>query len=53
MFLSPNGTTRHKLWLQFAKVCTVLPNKARVVGMDFDSIVGAVLGERAGVVASD
>ncbi|EED93449.1 predicted protein [Thalassiosira pseudonana CCMP1335] len=28
-FLSPNGTTRHELWLRFADVCTSHPNEAK------------------------
>ena len=43
MFMSPNGTTRHELWLRFADVCTGHPNEAKVAGVDFDGIVRAVL----------
>ena len=42
-FMSPNGTTRHELWLRFADVCTGHPNEAKVAGVDFDGIVRAVL----------
>jgi len=42
-FLSPNGTTRHELWLRFAEVCTGHPREAMVAGVDFDGIVRAVL----------
>jgi len=42
-FMSPNGTTRHELWLRFADVCTGHPGEARVAGVDFDGIVRAVL----------
>ena len=47
-FLSPNGTTRHELWLRFADVCTAHPNEARVAGVDFNGIVRAVLRGRGG-----
>lgn len=42
-FLSPNGTTRHELWLRFADVCTAHPTEAKVAGVDFDKIIRAVL----------
>eukprot|EP00985_Skeletonema_marinoi_P027512 scaffold22727_cov69-Skeletonema_marinoi.AAC.1 len=42
-FLSPNGTTRHELWLRFADVCTAHPTEAKVAGVDFDGIIRAVL----------
>jgi pre-mRNA-splicing factor SYF1 len=42
-FLSPNGTTRHELWLRFADVCTAHPAEAKVAGVDFDGIIRAVL----------
>jgi tetratricopeptide (TPR) repeat protein len=42
-FLSPNGTTRHELWLRFADVCTSHPKEAKVAGVDFDGIMRAVL----------
>jgi len=42
-FMSPNGTTRHELWLRFADVCTGHLNEAKVAGVDFDGIVRAVL----------
>jgi len=48
-FLSPNGTTRHELWLRFADVCTGHPKEAKVAGVDFDGIVRAVLkGQNVG-----
>jgi len=43
VFMSPNGTTRHELWLRFAEVCTGHPREAKVAGVDFDGIVRAVL----------
>lgn len=43
VFLSPNGTTRHELWLRFADVCTAHPTEAKVAGVDFDGIIRAVL----------
>jgi hypothetical protein len=42
-FISPNGTMRHELWLQFADCCTVHPKEARIAGVDFDGILRAVL----------
>ncbi len=42
-FMSPNGTTRHELWLRFADVCTGHPNEAKLAGVDFDGIIRAVL----------
>ena len=42
-FISPNGTTRHELWLRFADCCTKFPLEAKVAGVDFDGIVRAVL----------
>ena len=50
MFLSPNGTTRHELWLRFADVCTAHPIEAKVAGVDFDGIVRAVLKGQDNVV---
>ena len=52
--MSPNGTTRHELWLRFADVCTGHPNEAKVAGVDFDGIVRAVLkGQDVGGGGSD
>jgi hypothetical protein len=45
-FISPNGTTRHELWLRFVDVCTTHPHEARVAGVDFDCIIRAVLQRR-------
>lgn len=42
-FISPNGTTRHELWLRFADCCTEHPAEAKIAGVDFDGIVRAVL----------
>ena len=53
-FLSPNGTTRHELWLRFADVCMAHPTEAKVAGVNFDGIIRAVLkGQdvRSGAVA--
>ncbi|KAL7473942.1 hypothetical protein ACHAXS_014309 [Conticribra weissflogii] len=58
VFMSPNGTTRHELWLRFADVCTGHPREAKVAGVDFDGIVRAVLkghdavGAASGAVTS-
>lgn len=52
VFMSPNGTTRHELWLRFADVCTGHPKEAKLAGVDFDGIVRAVLrGKNRGAVA--
>lgn len=42
-FISPNGTTRHELWLRFADCCTAHPKEAKIAGVDFDGIIRAVL----------
>ena len=47
-FISPNGTTRHELWLRFADVCTQYPHEAKIAGVDFDCIIRAVLQRGGG-----
>jgi len=47
-FISPNGTTRHELWIRFANVCTAHPLEAKTAGVDFDKIVRAVLKDNKG-----
>jgi pre-mRNA-splicing factor SYF1 len=43
-YISPNGTTRHELWLRFADCCTEHPKEAKRAGVDFDGVIRAVLG---------
>eukprot|EP00957_Ditylum_brightwellii_P015214 1146227-Ditylum_brightwellii.AAC.1 len=42
-FVSPHGTTRHKLWLTLADICMQHPLQVKRVSLDFDVIVHASL----------
>ena len=42
-FLSVQGTTRHELWMTLANICTEHPEEINDAGIDFESIIRAVL----------